>query len=119
MATLKDLIYEDRNVYEAALDRIDKIYNSHDEVWVSFSGGKDSLAMLKLVEEYFDTNNYSDKINVVFRDEEVINTMVRDFVLTFVDTAETKLSLDCEFMSIISFDGAVKVIRMPAIIDPM
>jgi|TARA_B110000285_G_C15127831_1_gene621446 hypothetical protein len=33
--------------------------------------------------------------------------------------AETKLSLDCEFMSIISFDGAVKVIRMPAIIDPM
>ena len=85
MATLKDLIYEDRNVYEAALDRIDKIYNSHDEVWVSFSGGKDSLAMLKLVEEYFDKNNYSDKINVVFRDEEVINTMVRDFVLTFVD----------------------------------
>ena len=85
MATLKDLIYEDRNVYEAALDRIDKIYNSHDEVWVSFSGGKDSLAMLKLVEEYFDNNGYSDKINVVFRDEEVINTMVREFVLTFVD----------------------------------
>jgi len=85
MATLKDLIYEDRNVYEAALDRIDKIYNSHDEVWVSFSGGKDSLCMLKLVEEYFDKNNYTEKINVVFRDEEVINTMVREFVLTFVD----------------------------------
>jgi len=85
MATNKDLIWEDRNVYEAALDRIDKIYNSHDEVWVSFSGGKDSLVMLKLVEEYFDKNNYTDKINVVFRDEETINTMVREFVLTFVD----------------------------------
>lgn len=85
MATLKDLIYEDRNVYEAALDRIDKIYNSHDEVWVSFSGGKDSLAMLKLVEEYFDKEGYTDKINVIFRDEETINTSVREFVLTFVD----------------------------------
>ena len=85
MATLKDLIYEDRNVYEAALDRIDKIYNSHDEVWVSFSGGKDSLAMLKLVEEYFEQEGYTDKINVIFRDEETINTPVREFVLTFVD----------------------------------
>jgi predicted phosphoadenosine phosphosulfate sulfurtransferase len=85
MATLKDLIYEDRNVYEAALDRIDKIYNSHDEVWVSFSGGKDSLAMLKLVEEYFEKEGYTDKINVIFRDEETINTSVREFVLTFVD----------------------------------
>lgn len=85
MATLKDLIYEDRNVYEAALDRIDKIYNSHDEVWVSFSGGKDSLAMLKLVEEYFEKEGYTDKINVIFRDEEVINTPVREFVLSMVD----------------------------------
>lgn len=85
MATLKDLIYEDRNVYEAALDRIDKIYNSHDEVWVSFSGGKDSLAMLKLVEEYFEKEGFTDKINVIFRDEETINTSVREFVLTFVD----------------------------------
>jgi hypothetical protein len=33
--------------------------------------------------------------------------------------AETKLSLDCEFMSIISFDGTVKIVKMPDIIDPM
>ncbi len=85
MASKADLIYQKENVYEAALDRIDRIYNSHDEVWVSFSGGKDSLAMLKLVEEYFDQENIKDKINVVFRDEEVINSFVRDFVLTFVD----------------------------------
>ena len=85
MATKEDLIYEDRNVYEAALDRIDKIYSSHDEVWVSFSGGKDSLAMLKLVEEYFEKEGYTDKINVIFRDEETINTPVREFVLSFID----------------------------------
>ena len=50
-----------------------------------FSGGKDSLAMLKLVEEYFDKEGYTDKINVIFRDEEVINTPVREFVLSMVD----------------------------------
>lgn len=33
--------------------------------------------------------------------------------------AESKLSLDFEFMSIISFDGTVKLIKMPEIIDPM
>lgn len=83
MAKKSDLIYTDQNVYEAALDRIEKIYNSHDEVWVSFSGGKDSLAMLKLVEEYFDREKISDKINVLFRDEEVINGVIRDFVLSY------------------------------------
>ena len=66
MATLKDLVYEDRNVYEASLDRIDKIYNSHDEVWVSFSGGKDSLVMLKLVEEYFDNEKRIRQKRILF-----------------------------------------------------
>lgn len=81
MAKKSDLIYEDRSVYEASLDRIDKVYNSHDEVWVSYSGGKDSRVCLKLIEEYLDTNGYSDKINVIFRDEEIIQGSIRDFVL--------------------------------------
>jgi predicted phosphoadenosine phosphosulfate sulfurtransferase len=85
MARKEDLIYEDRNVYEAALDRIDRVYNSHDEVWVSYSGGKDSLVCLKLMEEYLDMKGYKDKINVIFRDEEVINGAIRDFVLSQYD----------------------------------
>lgn len=85
MARKEDLIYEDRNVYEAALDRIDRVYSSHDEVWVSYSGGKDSLVCLKLMEEYLDQQGWSDKINVIFRDEEVIANAIRDFVLSQVD----------------------------------
>ena len=85
MATLKDLIFEDRNVYEAALDRIDRVYNSVDELWVSYSGGKDSLVCLKLIEEYLDSKGWSDKINVMFRDEEVIQNSIREFVLSQVD----------------------------------
>jgi len=85
MATLEDLIYEDRNVYEAALDRIDRVYNSVDEFWISYSGGKDSLVCLKLVEEYLDKKGWSDKINVMFRDEEIIQGSIREFVLSQVD----------------------------------
>lgn len=85
MARKEDLVYEDRNVYEAALDRIDRVYSSHDEVWVSYSGGKDSLVCLKLMEEYLDSKGWKDKINVIFRDEEVINGSIRDFVLSQYD----------------------------------
>lgn len=85
MATKADLIYEDRSVYEAALERIDRIYSSHDECWVSFSGGKDSLVTLKLIEEYMDNIGSQEKINVVFRDEEIIQHSIREFVLSFVD----------------------------------
>lgn len=85
MASKSDLIYLKSNVYEEALKRIEQIYNSHDEVWISYSGGKDSLVCLKLVEEYFDREGITDKINVVFRDEEIINNAIREFVLTFVD----------------------------------
>jgi predicted phosphoadenosine phosphosulfate sulfurtransferase len=85
MAKKSELIYEDRNVLDAALDRIDRVYSSHDEVWVSYSGGKDSLACLKLMEVYLDSKGWDDKINVLFRDEEVIQGVIRDFVLSQVD----------------------------------
>lgn len=33
--------------------------------------------------------------------------------------SECKLSLDNEFLSVILFDGSVKMLKMPPIIDPM
>ena len=33
--------------------------------------------------------------------------------------SESKLSLDCEFLQVTTFDGSVIVIKMPPIIDPM
>lgn len=85
MAKKSDLIYLETNVYEEGLKRVEQIYNSHDEVWISYSGGKDSLVCLKLIEEYFDREGITDKINVLFRDEEIINNAIREFVLTFVE----------------------------------
>jgi len=33
--------------------------------------------------------------------------------------AEVKFSLDAEFLAVTTFDGAVHLLRMPAVIDPM
>ena len=43
--------YQNQTVYEAALDRIRYLYGEFDDVIVSFSGGKDSTAVLNLVRE--------------------------------------------------------------------
>lgn len=37
-----------KDVYQAALERIEYIYNNFDTVVVSFSGGKDSTAVLNV-----------------------------------------------------------------------
>lgn len=73
-------VYSDVNVYDQALKRIDYCYNMFDHVFVSFSGGKDSLTMLLLVKEYFKQKGINDKINVCFYDEELIPSAVVDFV---------------------------------------
>jgi len=68
--------YTKTNVLDASKKRIKKQIAISDEVWVGFSGGKDSLVVLSLVESL----SKDKKINVVFRDEEMINTEVVRFV---------------------------------------
>jgi hypothetical protein len=62
----------DINVYEAAKQRINHILDIFDNVAVSFSGGKDSLVVLSLVEEVYAERGMDEKVKVVFRDEELI-----------------------------------------------
>jgi predicted phosphoadenosine phosphosulfate sulfurtransferase len=76
--------YIEQNVYEMALERINHIYDTFDTIVVMFSGGKDSLALLHLVKEVFDERG-EKKINVVFRDEELIPNVVIDFVNKYKD----------------------------------
>lgn len=42
-------VYTDKNVLEASTERIAKVFDSFDRIYVSFSGGKDSSVMLHLV----------------------------------------------------------------------
>jgi predicted phosphoadenosine phosphosulfate sulfurtransferase len=71
--------YIETNVYEEAKKRIHHTYDIFDRVVVAFSGGKDSLAVLHLVHEVAQERGI-EKVDVVFRDEELIPQVVIDFV---------------------------------------
>lgn len=70
------------NVLEAARRRIDDILDRYDSVVVAFSGGKDSLVTLHLLREQLQARDPHAKVNVIFRDEELIP----DVVINFVDS---------------------------------
>ena len=53
--------YLEKNVWEKALERIEYLYNSFDKVVVSFSGGKDSTAVLNA------TLEVAKKLNIQHR----------------------------------------------------
>ena len=72
--------YIDSDVYTEAKKRIKHVINTFDSLLVAFSGGKDSLCVLSLVEEVYKELGITEKVKVFFRDEELIPDDVIDFV---------------------------------------
>ena len=72
--------YIDSDVYTEAKKRIRHIIDSFDSVLCAFSGGKDSLVCINLVEEVYRELGIKEKVKVFFRDEELIPDDVIDFV---------------------------------------
>ncbi|MEA4916369.1 DUF3440 domain-containing protein [Proteiniphilum sp.] len=60
-----------KNVYELAILRIKILFNEFDNIYVSFSGGKDSGVMLNLCIQYIRENNLNRKIGLFFMDYEI------------------------------------------------
>jgi len=88
MGEKKQVRYIDTDVLTEAKKRINHVLNNFDKIFVCFSGGKDSLVVLHLVEQVYKENNISEKINVIFRDEELIPDDVVDFVTEHVKSGK-------------------------------
>ena len=72
----------DANVYEEAKKRIHHIYDLHDNVVCSFSGGKDSGVLINLAWEVAQERGL-DKVDIIFRDEELVPQAVLDNVFFY------------------------------------
>lgn len=71
----------EENVYERAKVRIKYLLNNYDQVYFSFSGGKDSLVCIELADEVYKELGRKDKVKVIYQDEEFVPDEVNDFLL--------------------------------------
>lgn len=62
--------YLDKNVYDAANERMEYIFNKFDRVYLSFSGGKDSGVMLNIAIDYMRKHNVKKKLGIMILDNE-------------------------------------------------
>ena len=79
-------IYKDKNVYDAAIERLDFIFANFEKVYLSFSGGKDSGVMLNLVLDYIKERGINRKIGVQIMDNEANYEYSLDFMRRIIDS---------------------------------
>jgi predicted phosphoadenosine phosphosulfate sulfurtransferase len=72
MATIRKKEYQKSNVYEAAKERVHYLYDRFDQVYISFSAGKDSTAVMNIALEVAEERGRLP-LKVVFFDEEAIH----------------------------------------------
>lgn len=70
----------EKNVYELTQERLSVLFKEFDNVYVSFSGGKDSGVLLNLCIDYIRRNKLHIKLGVFFMDYEVQYAHTIEFV---------------------------------------
>ena len=116
--------YLELDVLTAAKERIRYLRTKFDTLVVAFSGGKDSWALLSLLEAVNAEDGITTPITVAFRDEEVINTTVVEFVkkvaesgrydfLWFAYPMNVGMNIMGKYMPFVSWDTNRKWHREP------
>lgn len=72
-------MFLDMTCVDAARERIKHVYDTFDDVYIQFSGGKDSTAVLYLAKELHDERKLGP-VKVIFRDEEMVSPSVIRFI---------------------------------------
>jgi len=85
----------DIDVLTAAKERIKEIITSFDDYVIAFSGGKDSLVILNLVEDVKSEMGITTKSKVAFRDEEMIPDDVINFVVGIMESGKYDFRYYC------------------------
>lgn len=84
------IIYSEKlNVYEAAKQRIHKLYDSGRHISVGFSGGKDSTVLLEITIEVAKERGIS-KVPVVFLDQEAEYTQTVEYMRYIMNRPEVE-----------------------------
>lgn len=78
-------IYKDKNVFDATQDRIKFVFENFDNIYVSFSGGKDSGLLLNMVLDYKRKHNIKKKIGVFHQDFEAQYSLTTEYVTKMFD----------------------------------
>jgi len=72
--------YQKGSVYEEFLKRMQFIFKEFDNIYISFSGGKDSGLLLNLVLDYRNRNYPDKKIGVFHQDFEAQYTVTTEYI---------------------------------------
>ena len=72
--------YQEQNVYEALMDRFKLLFEEFDNIYISFSGGKDSGLLLNLVLNYWNKHYPEKPIGVFHQDFEAQYTVTTEYI---------------------------------------
>ena len=69
--------YTDKNVYEAFLERMDFLFREFDNIFVSFSGGKDSGLLLNMTLDFKRKYYPEKKIGLFHQDFDLADVVLQ------------------------------------------
>ena len=84
-----------KSVWEAAVERCIYTFETFEEVYVSFSGGKDSTATLQAAVEAHSVLGLKEPIKVVYLDDEIVAPETDEYVIRCMENMPIDLKWYC------------------------